>query len=62
MRPSYVALPHQLVPRGWMVFNRERCRPVAATLTRGQAQTLAAALNLAATGEERPRAALGEGD
>ncbi len=51
MRPSYVALPHQLTLRGWMVFHRIRCQPVASRLTPSQARTLADALNLAATGE-----------
>jgi len=48
---SYVALPHQLADRGWMVFHRTHCRPVALRLTPSQARTLADALNLAATGE-----------
>jgi hypothetical protein len=52
MRPTYIALPHLLTSRGWMVFNRVRCRPVAESLTRPQAQTLATALNLASTGEQ----------
>jgi hypothetical protein len=51
MPVSYVALPHQLADRGWMVFHRTRCRPVASRLTPAQAKTLADALNLAATGE-----------
>ncbi len=51
MHPSYIALPHQLTIRGWMVFHRTRCQAVACRLTPAQARTLADALNLAATGE-----------
>jgi hypothetical protein len=53
MRASYVALPHQLTSRRWMVFNRIRCQPVACDLSPEQAQTLADAFNIAATGELR---------
>ena len=56
MHGSYVALPHQLTMRGWMVFHRSDCRPVASKLTPSQARTLAATLNLVATGEA-PRSA-----
>jgi hypothetical protein len=48
MRPLYIALPQALSPHGWMVFHRTRCRAIACHLTRGQARTLADALNLAA--------------
>ena len=48
---AYVALPHQRLPHGWMVFNRLRCHPIASDLTRPQAVTLADALNIAASGE-----------
>lgn len=51
MRPPYIALPHLLTSRGWMVFDRVRCQPAAESLTRRQAQTLATALNVASTGE-----------
>jgi hypothetical protein len=56
MQPCYIALPHQLAARGWMVFHRTRCEAVAYRLTPPQARTLADALNLAATGEA-PRSA-----
>ena len=51
MRASYIALPHQLTSRRWMVFNRLRSQPVVCGLSPTQARTLAAALNIAATGE-----------
>jgi hypothetical protein len=51
MRASYVALPHQLTSRRWMVFNRLRSQPVVSGLSPTQARTLAAALNIAASGE-----------
>ncbi len=50
MPVRYVALPHQLAARGWVVFHRTRARPVASRLTPAQAKTLADALNLPPTG------------
>jgi len=46
--PIYSVVKHRMNVGGWMVFNLRRGEPVAVSLTRGQAMTLATLLNVAA--------------
>jgi hypothetical protein len=54
MPRTYIALPHQLTSRAWMVFNLKRCCPVASNLSPRQARTLAEALNEVVSGIQPP--------